>query len=363
MARPGLRKHPKFLLLCRMLGEPASHVLGHLEFLWETAYESGKPEIGTMRQVELAADWEGEDGVLVNALLNCGDGEPGFIEQMECDPTRYQIHDLFDHAPDYVRRRMEREAERQANGKTISDLRKEAGSKGAKARWKTAEKNGKTVLPSFAIDGKPVLPSENSIANTSCNTNSINELMAKDGKCLSLGYQHMANGATPAPAPAPALNTNTRLSTDVCSKPDVPASERLTKTNEGDESIYQAYPRHAAKKSALKAILKARKAVHTRGEPHPGQWLLERVKAYAEARRVVCAADGAQDQYTPLPATWFNGGRYDDDPAEWGKTYGKGRTESSQERKNRELDEFFAKQDAEAEEESKNEQDRIRQPI
>jgi hypothetical protein len=55
MARPGLRLHPKFLRLCHLLQEPAPHVLGHLEFLWETAYEAGDSEIGDETGVELTA--------------------------------------------------------------------------------------------------------------------------------------------------------------------------------------------------------------------------------------------------------------------------------------------------------------------
>jgi hypothetical protein len=88
-----------------------------------------------------------------------------------------------------------------------------------------------------------------------------------------------------------------------------------------DEEIYQAYPRHVSKQAALKAIKKARKAVHGRGVEHPGEWLLERTKQYATVRREVEATDPTQRQYTPYPASWFNAGRYDDDQAEWAEKY------------------------------------------
>ena len=128
MARPGLRKHPKFLLLRELLGVCEAHTLGHLELLWETAYESGKAEVGTSRQVELSSGWGGKAGVFCQSALDCGgDGEPGFIELIEDKPGRYQVHDLYDHAPEYVKKRMEREQERIRKGKTISDLRAEAG--------------------------------------------------------------------------------------------------------------------------------------------------------------------------------------------------------------------------------------------
>ncbi len=71
-----------------------------------------------------------------------------------------------------------------------------------------------------------------------------------------------------------------------------------------EEQIYQSYPLKVGKVAALKAITKAMKD----REP---QWLLERVKSYAEA---IAWKDR---QFIPHPATWFNGGRYEDDPASW----------------------------------------------
>ena len=72
--------------------------------------------------------------------------------------------------------------------------------------------------------------------------------------------------------------------------------------------IYEAYPRHVAKQAALKAIKKA----HQSGKSLP--WLLERVREYAEAVQKWPLKD---HEYVPHPATWFNGGRYEDDPKEW----------------------------------------------
>lgn len=65
------------------------------------------------------------------------------------------------------------------------------------------------------------------------------------------------------------------------------------------EMIYQAYPRKAARKSAIKAIQKACKEISLDD-------LLEKVKAYA------AASVWMERQYIPHPATWFNDGRWDD---------------------------------------------------
>lgn len=77
-------------------------------------------------------------------------------------------------------------------------------------------------------------------------------------------------------------------------------------------SIYALYPRKVAKDAALKAIDKALKAIAARnGVADPAAWLLERVKMFASSPA------GQAGRFTPHPATWFNGGRYDDDLAEW----------------------------------------------
>ena len=110
MARPSLSKHRKFLRLVAMLKAPRSHARGYLELIWESAYERGEPHLGDAIDVELAADWPGEKGELARALVDCGgDGLPGFLVE---EDGAFRVHDLFDHAPDYVRKRRIREIER-----------------------------------------------------------------------------------------------------------------------------------------------------------------------------------------------------------------------------------------------------------
>lgn len=112
MARPGLDKHPKYRMLLRMLGEARPHVRGYLETLWEVAYECGDPIIGSAEAIEAAAEYPGEPGKLFNALLKCGGDKAGFIEETPGRPGCYSIHDLNDHAPEYVKKRFQRESER-----------------------------------------------------------------------------------------------------------------------------------------------------------------------------------------------------------------------------------------------------------
>src|SRR5262249_51329038 len=142
MARPNLDRHPKFRRLCVLLGAPRSHCRGYLELLWDTAYENGDPVIGDATDVRLACDYPGDAEQVVNALMNAGAGSSraGFIEEVPGQPGTYQVHDLYDNAPRYVRRHMECEAQRRADGVTISQLRAEAGRKGGFAKAAQASK-------------------------------------------------------------------------------------------------------------------------------------------------------------------------------------------------------------------------------
>lgn len=78
------------------------------------------------------------------------------------------------------------------------------------------------------------------------------------------------------------------------------------------EDIYKAYPRHVGKAGALKAIRNANRARGRVGAPF--EYLLEQTRAYAAA---VAQWPEEDRKYVPHPATWFNRGSYDDDPAEW----------------------------------------------
>jgi len=73
------------------------------------------------------------------------------------------------------------------------------------------------------------------------------------------------------------------------------------------EEIYLAYPKHVGKKAALKAISKALQQIDAKS-------LLDRTKAFAAA---VATWPKARLQFRPDPASWFNAGRYEDDPREW----------------------------------------------
>lgn len=168
MGRPGLTNNRKFSRLvrelqpvCKAFAEQVAR--GALELMWEGAYEKGDDYLGDVADVEDAAHWTGKKGALCAALLVAGgDGETGFIEEIEGRPEHYMIHDLYDHAPEYVRKRMEREAARIKKGKNISDIRRDASRK----RWdangskrKTDALQTATLAMQTSANGFPPAPS------------------------------------------------------------------------------------------------------------------------------------------------------------------------------------------------------------
>lgn len=134
MARPGFSSHPKFRRLVHLLRCPVPHARGYLECLWEVAYEDGNPIIGDSTDVELAAQWPGEPGQLTQTLLDCRliDSQSG---------GKYAIHDLLEHAPDYVRKRAARAQER-AQRKAAADSDRQTADSGGQR-----PPNGSTPSP------------------------------------------------------------------------------------------------------------------------------------------------------------------------------------------------------------------------
>jgi hypothetical protein len=83
---------------------------GVLELIWNVAYQSGNPNVGAAEEVEFVADWKGEPLSLARALVACG-----FLDETDETKTETKslfVHDLGDHAPDYVASRYNREQER-----------------------------------------------------------------------------------------------------------------------------------------------------------------------------------------------------------------------------------------------------------
>lgn len=250
MARPTLRGHRKFKRLMRILNLPEPYVLGLLQMIWDAAYESGDDVLGDSLDVESVAGWPGERGVLTQALLDAGGEQAGFIEAAIGRPGAFQVHDLWEHAPRYVQRRAEREAQRKASGRSISEIRREAGSIGGR---QTANKRAPVATE------KPTT-----------------------GQQEGSNQQQMV--VTPAPAPAP--NKNMFL---------LEPTEALPPPSDGFDAFWAAWPRKDAKKPAH--------LVWKRLTPEKRRLAVEGIPAYLAH---------AKPDFLMLPTTWLNQERWND---------------------------------------------------
>jgi len=180
MARPTLSTHPKFLKLAnRIKGRAIAR--GVLELIWESCYASGDARVGDAEAVEAIADWRGKAGALVALLVECG-----FLDRRDGDV--FEVHDLEDHAPDYVLRRWEQEAKRREAGETIRSLRQKA----AKIRWKQARQDAAREDAGNSGD----------INAGGMQTDASVERLHPDA--VHVDSKSIASVTPPAPAPAPA---------------------------------------------------------------------------------------------------------------------------------------------------------------
>ena len=190
MPRPTLFGHRKFRRLANILQEPKPHVLGYLEFIWASCYESGNPYLGDVEDVELAAMYPGKPGTLAAALAAVR-----LIDEVR--PGEYAVHDLFDHAPDYVRKRMEREAQRKHR---YTPRGKQTG-----AEWRTeqSEQSGDVKASQFNAS-KPEQPANATHSSQGEKSTHDESANAGQSEARRLIQTNPELGCPPAPAPAPA---------------------------------------------------------------------------------------------------------------------------------------------------------------
>lgn len=148
MARLGLDENQKFKKLALALnsfcgGMGKQLALGLLETLWNAAYERADDFLGDSDDVEIAADWKGERGALTRMLAHVPAGKAAGLIEADDERGGYIIHDFEVHAPAWVKLKMTKAAAREAEGRSISDIRREASRKGVAAR--AAIKRNQTV--------------------------------------------------------------------------------------------------------------------------------------------------------------------------------------------------------------------------
>ena len=241
MARPSLFTHRKFVRLSRLLGA-AYKAAGVLETLWHHAYQDGEPRLGSAEDVEYMIGWDGEPGACADALL-----ETGFLE--EC-AGGLMIHDLADHAPDYVLGRYQKEAERRGITLSRNDVRE-------------------------ILRGNLVL---------------------RQSKDKTWTVEELSQDCLPTPAPAPAPAHKKESPTDSLAR-------KKAKYPDEFEQFWKAYPKKKSKADAAKAWKQTKK------DRPPIDDLLSKLDELMSSKE--WQKDGGQ--WIPYPATWIRAGGWDDE--------------------------------------------------
>jgi hypothetical protein len=246
MAKPGFQHHPKFKRLVYILREPVPHVWGYCECLWNVAYQNGDPLIGDSMDIELAAQYPGEPGKLTQALLVVR-----LIDEVE--GGKFQIHDLHENAPDYVKKRFMRDQSR---------------------------KN--TYAPRTRRETR------NSPPNSELDRPNV---------------QNCTPGQELGPTHSTAQHSPAQPSTDV---PPKAPRKRGAKADEviapGFAEFWQSYPRKIAKQNAIKAWNKLA----------PNEALRTLIHAALESQKRSPQWTKDKGHFVPFPATWLNGRRWED---------------------------------------------------
>jgi hypothetical protein len=108
------------------------------------------------------------------------------------------------------------------------------------------------------------------------------------------------------------VETNTAISEAVAK---VRKERKRASVADGAEQVYAIFPKHVGRDDALRAITKALKN-------HPLEYLLDKTNQFREAVESWPTSyryfqDGGDR--CPHPTTWFNQGRFQDDPREWAR--------------------------------------------
>jgi len=282
MARPGLRNHPKFRRLKKLLNLPAVYVEAHLEAMWKVGYENGNPVIGDESDVELAAEWEDSDrppGEFVAAVVDCR-----LVDKLK--DGRIQIHDLFDHAPEYVQGRAARELERSkdkpchycSNTYHSPDYR----SMYCSERCKVAYHRNKM---------KPTV-TDASVTVTDCNR-----------QLPTVTDSYRSPAPAPAPAPAPVLNTIQPVSPPPSGdEEDDLIADRMGSIHRNDTPgfvrFWTAWPSHSRKKGRSKCSgIWKRKGLET---------IANHIIESLERWKVSPAWAKQDGEFMPGPEPWLN---------------------------------------------------------
>lgn len=267
--------HYKFRRLHAMLGlQSTAYTAGHLELIWAHAHQT-HPDI-KCADVEFIADWYGESGKLLEALIECG-----WLDIV--DDSTVQVHDYADHAPAYVKKR---------------DYQKE---------YMREYRKNKSAIEPISVSELLDAVSPNT-SNVSTSLVSVSPML----DVVSVPTKH--NITKPNITEEICIeDTNTLLLIEKADTTDSPKPTRGVCAGNDDafETFWKAYPRKVGKDAARKAWKKKGCTVN----------LLEKMLVTLEAQRQCKQWQKEDGQFIPHPSTWLNEGRWDDEVETFGEEF------------------------------------------
>ena len=165
--------------------------MGVLELLWYSAYEAASEIAGLSEDVAATCRWPFAIEILTSALV-----DSGFLD-VAADGNLV-IHNFWRHAPPWVKNKSDREMQRIVSGRTISQVRSEAGKLGAQKRWQAV--NGNQIASCQEVDGKLLLGrgGEGKGRDGKGREETPRPQAAPDGAVLAQKPKRKSSGETPA---------------------------------------------------------------------------------------------------------------------------------------------------------------------
>lgn len=247
--------HPKTRKLLRKLGPAGAWSLVCL-FTWTAANRSHGDLSGmSVEDLELAADWQGEEGLFVSTLVA--------VRFLDGATGEYRIHDWADHQP-------------WAAG---ADMRS------AKARWNAVKRHhgeaeADRQVPEYAATRRAPSNADSTAASSPASNAPSNA---------------GSNAPSPSPSPSP-TPTYEQPSSPKPAKAESPLFDEFWRT----------YPKKVGKDAARKAF-ERRKVTPE---------VLAQMLAAVSVQRATSQWQRDAGQYIPHPSTWLNEGRWHDEAGE-----------------------------------------------
>ena len=261
-----LPQHRKTLRAARLAGVSSIEIVGFVLSLWLWSLDNapdGEIAVDEFASIAGMLGWRNDTEQLLSALLGCGTNRgPGFLEEIE---DRLSIHDWESYAGRLIHQRSEH---RQRSARQRNAKESENAARSVRAACAQRAHLHYTTLQNSTEKSSPLPPQ---IANADL-----------------FGEEPPKNGA---PEKGKAASRKKRPA-----KQTAPPDERF-------ERFWTAYPRKIGKGKARESFQKVA----------PGDELLERMLSAVEAQKGSRRWRDENGRYIPLPVTWLNQERWDDE--------------------------------------------------